>query len=48
MQLGRIIGNVVCTMKNASLEGHKLLLVGAVGPYLLSLFQGDAVEFIIG
>lgn len=27
MQLGRIIGNVVCTMKNASLEGHKLLLV---------------------
>ncbi len=27
MMLGRIIGNVVCTMKNASLEGHKLLLV---------------------
>lgn len=27
MQLGRIIGNVVCTMKNASLVGHKLLLV---------------------
>ena len=27
MQLGRVIGNVVCTMKNASLEGHKLLLV---------------------
>jgi len=27
MQLGRIIGNVVCTMKNASLEGKKLLLV---------------------
>ena len=27
MQLGRIIGNVVCTMKNASLEGHRLLLV---------------------
>ena len=27
MQLGRIIGNVVCTTKNASLVGHKLLLV---------------------
>ncbi len=27
MQLGRIIGNVVCTVKNASLIGHKLLLV---------------------
>ena len=27
MQLGRIIGTVVCTAKNASLEGKKLLLV---------------------
>jgi ethanolamine utilization protein EutN len=27
MQLGRVIGNVVCTMKNTSLEGRKLLLV---------------------
>ncbi|HJY85649.1 MAG TPA: EutN/CcmL family microcompartment protein [Candidatus Acidoferrales bacterium] len=27
MQLGRVIGNVVCTMKNASLVGRKLLLV---------------------
>ena len=27
MFLGRVIGNVVCTMKNASLEGHRLLLV---------------------
>jgi len=27
MQLGRIIGNVVCTIKNPSLEGKKLLLV---------------------
>ena len=27
MQLGRIIGNVVCTAKNASLVGHRLLLV---------------------
>jgi ethanolamine utilization protein EutN len=27
MHLGRIIGNVVCTMKNRSLEGRKLLLV---------------------
>lgn len=30
MQLGRIIGNVVCTVKNRSLEGHKLLLVQPV------------------
>jgi len=27
MQLGRIIGNVVCTIKSPSLEGKKLLLV---------------------
>lgn len=27
MMLGRIIGNVVCTIKNATLEGKKLLLV---------------------
>lgn len=27
MQLGRIIGNVVCTAKNDSLTGHKLLIV---------------------
>jgi microcompartment protein CcmK/EutM len=27
MQLGRIIGNVVCTLKNPSLAGRKLLLV---------------------
>ena len=27
MMLGRVIGNVVCTMKNATLEGKKLLLV---------------------
>ena len=27
MQLGRIIGTVVCTVKNPSLEGKKLLLV---------------------
>ncbi len=27
MMLGRIIGNVVCTMKNTALEGRKLLLV---------------------
>lgn len=30
MQLGRIIGNVVCTMKDPSLHGHKLLLVQPV------------------
>jgi ethanolamine utilization protein EutN len=27
MLLGRVIGNVVCTMKNASLVGQKLLIV---------------------
>jgi ethanolamine utilization protein EutN len=27
MQLGRVIGNVVCTIKTPSLTGHKLLLV---------------------
>jgi microcompartment protein CcmK/EutM len=27
MQLGKVIGTVVCTMKNPSLEGRKLLLV---------------------
>jgi len=27
MLLGRIIGNVVCTVKNSTLEGKKLLLV---------------------
>ena len=27
MLLGRVVGNVVCTMKNASLVGQKLLIV---------------------
>jgi len=27
MLLGRVIGNVVCTMKNASLTGQRLLIV---------------------
>ena len=27
MQIGRVIGNVVCTIKSDSLEGKKLLLV---------------------
>jgi microcompartment protein CcmK/EutM len=27
MQLARVIGNVVCTVKNAALTGHKLLIV---------------------
>jgi ethanolamine utilization protein EutN len=27
MQLGRVIGNVVCTIKHPALEGHKLLIV---------------------
>ena len=33
MQLGRVIGNVVCTMKNASLKGQKLLLVQPIDRY---------------
>jgi ethanolamine utilization protein EutN len=27
MQIGRVIGNVVCTIKTSSLVGHKLLIV---------------------
>ena len=27
MQLGRVIGNVVCTVKNPSLDGQRLLIV---------------------
>jgi microcompartment protein CcmK/EutM len=27
MLLGRVIGNVVCTMKNSSLDGQKLLII---------------------
>ena len=27
MQLARVIGNVVCTIKNESLEGRKILIV---------------------
>lgn len=27
MQLGRVIGNVVCTVKSAALDGRKMLLV---------------------
>ena len=27
MRLGRVIGSVVCTVKNPSLDGHKLLVV---------------------
>jgi ethanolamine utilization protein EutN len=27
MNLGRIIGNVVCTVKNSTLEGQRLLIV---------------------
>ncbi|HLW97383.1 MAG TPA: EutN/CcmL family microcompartment protein [Candidatus Acidoferrales bacterium] len=30
MQLGRVIGNVVCTMKDAHLDGKKLLVVQPV------------------
>jgi ethanolamine utilization protein EutN len=32
MMLGRVIGNVVCTMKNATLEGRTLLIVQSVTP----------------
>ena len=33
MLLGRIIGTVVCTVKNPSLEGKKLLLVQPINRY---------------
>ena len=32
MRLGRVIGTVVATRKNAKLEGAKLLLVQPIGP----------------
>ena len=31
MQLGRVIGNVVCTVKTASLAGQRLLIVQPLG-----------------
>jgi ethanolamine utilization protein EutN len=31
MQLGRVIGNVVCTIKTPSLDGQKLLIVQPLG-----------------
>ncbi len=33
MRLGRVIGNVVSTVKHASLKGHKLLIVQPLDPY---------------
>jgi ethanolamine utilization protein EutN len=34
MQIGRVIGNVVATMKNSSLEGQRLLIVQPLTPDL--------------
>lgn len=34
MQIGRVIGNVVATMKNSSLEGQRLLIVQPLTPEL--------------
>jgi ethanolamine utilization protein EutN len=34
MQIGRVIGNVVATMKNQSLEGQRLLIVQPLTPDL--------------
>lgn len=31
MFLGKVIGNVVCTMKNDALEGKKILIVQPIG-----------------
>jgi ethanolamine utilization protein EutN len=49
MQLGRVIGTVVATQKNAKLEGAKLLLVqpldlggAAKGPTVLAIDSVDA------
>lgn len=32
MQLARVIGNVVSTVKDASLDGHKLLMLQPIAP----------------
>lgn len=32
MQLARVVGNVVATMKDSTLEGRKLLVVQPIGP----------------
>jgi ethanolamine utilization protein EutN len=34
MQLGRVIGNVVCTVKSDALEGKKLMLVQPLDKHL--------------
>jgi microcompartment protein CcmK/EutM len=34
MQLARVIGNVVCTVKNDSLQGRKLLIVQTLDRHL--------------
>jgi microcompartment protein CcmK/EutM len=34
MQLARVVGNVVSTVKNASLEGRKILIVQTLNPDL--------------
>jgi len=41
MRLGRVTGNVVATVKDASLKGHKLLLVQPLDPF--GKDQGEAV-----
>ena len=47
MLLGRIIGNVVCTMKDPALLGQKLLIVQ---PLENAVEVGDAVDmaFLVG
>lgn len=32
MQLARVIGNLVCTIKNGSLEGRKIMIVQTLNP----------------
>jgi microcompartment protein CcmK/EutM len=32
MQLARVIGNLVCTIKNSSLEGRKIMIVQTLNP----------------
>jgi microcompartment protein CcmK/EutM len=34
MQLARVIGNLVCTIKNDSLEGRKIMIVQTLNPDL--------------
>ena len=45
MQLGRVIGNVVCTVKSDALEGKKLMLVQPLDKQLKE--KGYSFEIVV-